>query len=281
MTDPANKAETDDDISWTPLPGKIPAEFDAAFRRYSLPREIGQTNLIFYAFALFAVCNLAIDTMTGATELIIVNGFLTFVALAGASYMRRVLDYRLLARSVNLVALVIVATLLFAKTSTRSSDWFIYFADLLVITALTLTMPISMFTKLGLALTIVCVDAYTLSQSEFTRETTAGVILVLIGATVYAQITYYKMQQGHFTAFQNLQREQRVNRELRDAKLKIDSLQALLPVCANCKKVRDDDGYWGQIDEYIVTHSDVGVTHSICPDCSAALYPDLFAKDGQ
>jgi hypothetical protein len=49
----------------------------------------------------------------------------------------------------------------------------------------------------------------------------------------------------------------------------------LLPICASCKKIRDDKGYWSQVESYIQKHSDATFTHGICPDCIQKLYPDL------
>jgi PAS domain-containing protein len=63
--------------------------------------------------------------------------------------------------------------------------------------------------------------------------------------------------------------------ELRDALAKVKLLSGLLPICAACKKVRDDDGYWNQIDTYIRDHADVEFSHSICPDCAHRLYPEF------
>jgi PleD family two-component response regulator len=63
-------------------------------------------------------------------------------------------------------------------------------------------------------------------------------------------------------------------RELEEAMAQIKTLRGLLPICANCKKVRDDQGYWQDVELYIRNHSDVDVSHSICPDCFRRLYPD-------
>ena len=53
-------------------------------------------------------------------------------------------------------------------------------------------------------------------------------------------------------------------------------LRGLLPICASCKKIRDDNGYWTQIEGYIKDHSEAEFTHSICPDCAKRLYPDFY-----
>lgn len=56
---------------------------------------------------------------------------------------------------------------------------------------------------------------------------------------------------------------------------KIKTLSGLLPICASCKKIRDDKGYWNQIESYIEKHSDAQFSHAICPACAKKLYPDL------
>jgi PAS domain S-box-containing protein len=55
----------------------------------------------------------------------------------------------------------------------------------------------------------------------------------------------------------------------------IKTLTGLLPICASCKKIRDDKGYWNQIEGYIQQHSDAQFSHAICPACAKKLYPDL------
>lgn len=64
--------------------------------------------------------------------------------------------------------------------------------------------------------------------------------------------------------------------ELRHALAEVKTLSGLLPICASCKKIRDDTGYWNQIEEYICRHSDAEFTHGLCPDCAKRLYPQVF-----
>jgi PAS domain S-box-containing protein len=67
--------------------------------------------------------------------------------------------------------------------------------------------------------------------------------------------------------------------ELRKALSEIRTLRGFLPICASCKKIRDDEGYWHQIEIYIRNRADVDFTHSICPDCQERLYGELFDDD--
>lgn len=71
------------------------------------------------------------------------------------------------------------------------------------------------------------------------------------------------------------EREQLV-RELQEALSKAKTLSGFLPICASCKKIRDDKGYWNQIEVYIRDHSEAEFSHGICPDCKKKLYGDFF-----
>ncbi len=68
--------------------------------------------------------------------------------------------------------------------------------------------------------------------------------------------------------------------ELRDAFKQIKTLRGLLPICASCKKIRNDYGHWDHIETYIVTHSEATLTHGFCPDCLERLYPGVTKKAG-
>ena len=61
--------------------------------------------------------------------------------------------------------------------------------------------------------------------------------------------------------------------ELKKALSEVKVLSGMLPICTSCKKIRDDKGYWNQIESYISEHSDALFSHSICPDCAEKLYP--------
>lgn len=66
--------------------------------------------------------------------------------------------------------------------------------------------------------------------------------------------------------------------ELQEAMSQITTLSGLLPICAACKKIRNDDGYWEQIEGYIMKHSQVDFTHGICPDCANKMYGKYLNK---
>lgn len=66
--------------------------------------------------------------------------------------------------------------------------------------------------------------------------------------------------------------------EMEAAMAKIKILSGIIPICSSCKKIRDDAGYWQQVEEYISKHSEAEFSHGICNDCIKKLYPDFYKK---
>jgi len=67
-------------------------------------------------------------------------------------------------------------------------------------------------------------------------------------------------------------------RDLTRALVSIKLLHGLLPICASCKKIRDDTGSWNVLESYICEHSEAAFTHGLCPECERQLYPQLFGN---
>jgi AmiR/NasT family two-component response regulator len=72
----------------------------------------------------------------------------------------------------------------------------------------------------------------------------------------------------------------RLVQELQESLARVRVLSGLLPICASCKKIRDDQGYWNQIEIYFRDHSDVEFSHGLCPDCAKKYYPEYFPTEG-
>jgi hypothetical protein len=63
---------------------------------------------------------------------------------------------------------------------------------------------------------------------------------------------------------------------LQEVLANVKTLSGFLPICASCKKIRDDTGYWNQIEQYIKDHSEAEFSHGLCPECARELYPELY-----
>jgi chemotaxis family two-component system sensor kinase Cph1 len=91
------------------------------------------------------------------------------------------------------------------------------------------------------------------------------------GNNLGRRISHYDITQEEEIRQQN----KKLIGELTDALEQVKHLKTLLPICSHCKKIRDDNGYWEQIDDYIAEHSDTEFSHGICPDCLDKYYPEF------
>lgn len=68
---------------------------------------------------------------------------------------------------------------------------------------------------------------------------------------------------------------QEKNEQLKRTQDENKQLKGILPICSCCKKIRDDQGYWNQLENYMAKHSEIDFSHSICPECAKNYYPDF------
>ena len=81
--------------------------------------------------------------------------------------------------------------------------------------------------------------------------------------------------EAHLALVAAMEELRKKNEELERTLNEVKILRGLLPICSSCKKIRDDKGYWNQIEEYIEERSEAEFSHGICPACAKELYPDL------
>ncbi len=111
-------------------------------------------------------------------------------------------------------------------------------------------------------------------------------------ASRYLDVRFVRMplsrgeRQGQIVILRDISRRKRLEGErehlietLQDALSQVKTLSGLLPICANCKKIRDDSGYWQQLEVYLSEHTEAGFTHGICPDCMKKLYPEFVDQE--
>lgn len=97
-----------------------------------------------------------------------------------------------------------------------------------------------------------------------------------VGAYLVKPPQRHEMERAIIIAmarFDDMMELRRLNEELQEALAKVKTLSGLLPMCASCKKIRNDRGYWQQVEIYIRDHSDADFTHGLCPACAKRLYP--------
>jgi PleD family two-component response regulator len=79
----------------------------------------------------------------------------------------------------------------------------------------------------------------------------------------------------HLELARRRRKEHKLIAELQGALEQVKQLSGLLPICAHCKKVRDDGGFWQQVERYITAHSEATFSHGLCPDCIPIYFPDF------
>jgi hypothetical protein len=113
-----------------------------------------------------------------------------------------------------------------------------------------------------------------LAERSQSRVEGVSVLLVVVGVFLSALIAFFSVRY-----VLKVERELVHERnELQKALSEIKTMSGLLPICASCKKIRDDKGYWNQIESYIREHSEAKFSHSICPPCAEKLYGFLNSE---
>ena len=105
----------------------------------------------------------------------------------------------------------------------------------------------------------------------------------VVALALYYELTRAETEKALIRDIEERHRKEealrQINSDLREALDQIKTLQGLLPICASCKKIRDDKGHWEQMEIYIRNHSDAEFSHGICPDCAKTLYPELYREE--
>jgi len=171
----------------------------------------------------------------------------------------------------------------------------IYFACVvLMVTILFFDLSIPLGVSIGVAYILVVLISLWSPQNKFTVLVTVVCSIFVIGS-FYFQPVVAEMWKVIFnrvislfaiwvTALLGLQRkiaEQKREKTLREREIALEDvrvLRGLLPICASCKKIRNDQGYWVQIEGYIRDHSEAEFSHGICRECAKKLYSELYQK---
>ena len=127
----------------------------------------------------------------------------------------------------------------------------------------------------GISVMIPMEPLLSIEQRRIQRISLVHIMLWLIG--VFGGILGFRQIKLSEQERRRAEEErERVILQLQDSLAKIKTLSGLLPICSSCKKVRDDKGYWTQIEAYISDHSEAEFSHGLCPECAKKLYPEYI-----
>lgn len=230
-------------------------------------REISRNRLKYYTILIFSILSSLSLLSYGGYNLLngstLIGGLEILVALIVAFLAYRQIwlrnDLRL-----TLVFLIIISFVLVAYFLVTGgiNDTGIYWI---------LIIPPFYFFSLGRKGGLISLAALFLIGIIVYFSQLAGLITTPYTGTNYLIMIFVVLFQSAFTYMFEYVRERQINQ--------IRELRALLPICSNCKKIRDDSGYWEQLEEYMDTNLGVGFSHGICPDCIRELYPEYADLD--
>lgn len=234
--------------------------------------------------------------ITSFDPIFVVNyNFLLTALVAGAAFVtHRSKDYRTLDRFSWAIILVLIPVILYLRYTgfldeTRKETISVGFLlDIFIIFISYTALSISPFKKaVGTSVFVVGVLLIYAVNIEEIPDELAGFTTIVIAYLAASLLGYGNatlIASTRLVAFQSLNKEKVLNSELNlkneelsQALDKVNALSGMLPICANCKKIRNDDGYYQQIEHFISEHSEVEFTHGICPECSNLLFPKVDA----
>jgi PleD family two-component response regulator len=120
------------------------------------------------------------------------------------------------------------------------------------------------------------VEAMKLGAADYLVKDPDGQFLALLPTVIEQALAKRELAVAKRRAEEE---RERLIVELQEALAEVKALSGLLPICTSCKKIRDDEGYWKQIERYIQERSEAQFSHGICPECAAKLYPDYYPAD--
>jgi hypothetical protein len=233
----------------------IPALSFSLFRYFDIGWQLSFNAQIFVGsiVVLVAIYRKSIDYYVKA-------GFLVAICFIFAIFAS--LDLGLSGFLVEYLMLAVFVGVIFLG---RKQALFIYFGGATVI------FVIGILIVKGVISPNTNIDTYTKYFSSWLSTLTSYLFVTALVILVVGEI-------GHLLS-DKIADLQKMNKALKTANAEIKKLQGILPICASCKKIRDDKGYWQQVEVYIRDHSDAKFSHGICPDCIQKLYPEQKNKD--
>lgn len=135
-------------------------------------------------------------------------------------------------------------------------------------------LPVSLaawFSGLGCAVSLSVLSAMVWYTADYESGHVYSTPFISVWNATVRLVSFLVIAWTMFKLRQLLDRERNTTAELRRAISEVKTLEAFLPICATCKKIRDDQGAWQQIEAYISTHADVKFSHGYCPECAGKL----------
>ena len=258
-------------------------DLENGFREYSLSSDRLLSAISVAVVALASVGFVFVDSRLFAgtnmlTVLLVVRGLYFSASLVVLFLLFKISQASSMDRILLIWSLVTCAFVIWVS-STRPSGFtqHIIVSAVLVITVfLLIRMPF--LYQCGISLIILAGESALLFLLPQDMSLAFGAELLLILFFVSGTITGWQLHATRRSQYVAWVIEKMLRTELETALADVQELRGMMPICSNCKKIRDDSGYWHQVEVYIRDNSSAEFTHGLCPECADLLYGDMIRR---
>lgn len=256
-----------------------PDTLETAFRLHALPRDRRVLSAVMVAAVVFALAGIPTDlALTASTgtgpALVAVRIATAAISLLALPLTRRTRDPRrldaiALTWILLLVSGVMVGNLLLPADYTMHVIW-----EVLVVLAIYVTVPLTITRQFvaGMILTVGDVLLLAWSRNLSSVVIANDVALAFACAHVIGVVASWQYRRGHREQFLALREAEDAHTKEQRVRQELTSLQGILRICSNCKRIHTASGDWDQVEVYLTEHTDARFSHGICPQCSVKLY---------
>ncbi|MBN2688780.1 MAG: hypothetical protein JXR85_11495 [Deltaproteobacteria bacterium] len=271
------------ELTWDIISSGLPADHDI-----EVLRKIVLTNMMFVV-AFFVLSVFCVVAYSETYYLLCIVDAALFLFLIGIFfYLRKTKDHQ----SSSLLCIIALGGFcLFCVVYAGIHNTTIYiWAFVYPLLALFLlgTVRGSFYTLLflGIVCMIFIADRYVafLIPNPIENEIRFGAVYITIYLIAFVMEKVRRATQDQLNSLTSklagtISEKEDLIQELQNTIDEVTVLRGILPICSQCKKIRDDKGYWHQVEAYVRTHSEADFTHGLCPDCMRELYPDMKTSD--
>lgn len=252
-------------------PGK-PADDELKFRQHYLDSDTKQVRaILLISIALMVVTSIAdiprmaeVDGLSFGVVLRTIMAFTATIFFWALNYWRipRTLDI-----GVALFTLLTAASIAYFHLTTDVSAARIAAIGTLFIFVANITFPIYGVFLLPAVMVFLGIESMVIFDAarEPITQQRSIIIIVFVFSELMSILASAYSQRTRYMAYRAL--------------AEVKTLSGMIPICSNCKKIRDDSGYYQQLEQYISSHSGAQFSHGVCPDCVAVLYPGFNSND--
>ncbi len=260
-----------------------PEEVESEYRQDALKRDTSQLTIAIYLALIPIAVFVLNDILTFSdnylfTEIVIGRIIMTVWSLVVIFMLRQSRHFIIIDR-IMLLWLIGVSLLTLMISYSRPDDYIAAIVlNILYVMAIYVMFPVPLYMHV-IAGTLIslgeCMMMFTVKNLQIIP---GGLIMLLSGfilANLFGFIASYQRHRSHRRQFVLLNNEREIKAKLHYALSEVKTLRGIIPICSMCRKIRNDEGYYEVVEQYLKRHSDADFSHTLCPDCLSQQMDEL------